>query len=319
MTPIPIAVVGAGPWGRTVATAISVTRGVSLAALVSSDRDVRMPVTSPVPVYRTWREAVEGTDVSVFVLAVPPMYQPKIARELIENGLPVMLEKPMATTVADAKSIRRGAETHGFTGLVNHLHLYAPAFRTLLARVADEPGERHIRTTAGARGPYRAGWTPLWDWAGHDFAMALSVVESAPVLISVVAGESLSEDGKYYRNYRIELEFGDGSRGEMHIGNAFDRKVREFHVGTHGTNYCYRETEAIRTSLSIDGVEISDIGINTESRPLNAALIAFASRIRDGGGMDDIILGEEVVRLIAAAEESLHSGRPVELPETGAL
>ncbi|MGB0630092.1 MAG: Gfo/Idh/MocA family protein [Alphaproteobacteria bacterium] len=317
MTETPVAVVGAGPWGRTIAAAIAATPGISLAAIVSANPETRRK-TDPAPrVCRTWQEAVEKTDTSGIILAVPPMHQPDIAVALIESGIPVMLEKPMAASVSGAEAIRAAAETHGFRGLVNHLHVYAPAFRMLLSKLSNLPGARTVQATAGAHGPYRTGWSPLWDWAGHDLAMVLSVIDGDPIGISARPDADFVENGRRYRNYRIDLTFRDGSRADLHIGNAFDRKNREFRVTADGSALCYRESDTSEISLSIDGVEQPGIGAGTENRPLNAALIAFANRIRSGGGIEDITLGAKIVRLIDAAQRSVQSGDPVLLATAG--
>ena len=54
---------------------------------------------------------------------------------------------------------------------------------------------------------------------------------------------------------------------------------------------------------------------NIANRPLNAALITFADRIRDGGGIEDIELGMKVVRLIDAAEKSIRAEKPITLDQ----
>ena len=308
MTPTPVAIQGSGPWGRTVAAAIRATPGISLAAIVSANPETKATWDQATPVFPTWREAVDRTAAAGIVLAVPPAIQPGIAIELIENRIPVMLEKPMAVTVEDAVAIENAARRHGFTGVVDHLHLYASAFRALTEALVGQSGPRTVRAIAGARGPHRTGWSPLWDWAGHDLAMVLSAISSDPVEISAGVETEIVEDGKTYRNYRIGLTFRDGSQAALHVGSAFARKTREFCVEADGAELCYREDAGSAISLSVDGIRRTDVETGIESRPLNAALIAFAARIRGGGGLDDVKLGADVVRLIDAAERSAQSG-----------
>ena len=311
MTLTPVAVLGWGRWGRTVAAAIKATPGISIAAVISAKPDLKQDLADSIPVFPTWREAIDRAEAGGIVLAVPPAVQPAIAIDLIENRIPVMLEKPMAMTVEDAAAIENAARTYGFAGLVDHLHLYAPAFRALTEALAGTSGPRKIRTSAGARGPFRAGWSPLWDWAGHDLAMVLSAVDSDPIDLRAGLETEIVEDGKAYRNYRIDLTFRDGTQAVLHVGNAFAGKTREFCVEADGSELCYREDDGSNISLSIDGVRRTDIATGNKSRPLNAALIAFAARVADGGGIDDVILGTDIVRLIDAAEKSIQSGDAV--------
>ena len=313
MTEIPVAVVGAGRWGRTISAAISLTPGICLSAIVSSQHELQGATDPEIPVLGDWREAAERRKVSGFILAIPPKHQTKVAIEMIESRTPVMLEKPMAASVTDAARIQLAAASHEFCGLVNHLHVHSPAFKNLLLGLSEKRGPITICATAGARGPYRANWSPLWDWAPHDLAMALSVIKSDPVQIFATQGKKIAGAGGWYRNYFIELTFLDASRANLHVGNAFERKLREFTVTEGRSKICYRESETNQIAVYFDGVKQPNRQNAIENRPLNAALITFADRIRNGGGIEDIELGGTVVRLIDAAERSIRSKKPIAL------
>lgn len=313
MTEIPVAVVGAGRWGRTISAAISLTPGICLSAIVSSQHELQGATDPEIPVLGDWREAAERRKVSGFILAIPPKHQTKVAIEMIESRTPVMLEKPMAASVTDAARIQLAAASHGFCGLVNHLHVHSPAFKNLLLGLSEKRGPITICATAGARGPYRANWSPLWDWAPHDLAMALSVIKSDPVQIFATQGKKIAGAGGWYRNYFIELTFLDASRANLHVGNAFERKLREFTVTEGRSKISYRESETNRIAVYFDDMKQSNRQNAIENRPLNAALITFADRIRNGGGIEDIELGGRVVRLIDAAERSIRSKKPIAL------
>ena len=219
----------------------------------------------------------------------------------------------MAASVTDAARIQLAAASHGFCGLVNHLHVHSPAFKNLLLGLSEKRGPITICATAGARGPYRANWSPLWDWAPHDLAMALSVIKSDPVQIFATQGKKIAGAGGWYRNYFIELTFLDASRANLHVGNAFERKLREFTVTEGRSKISYRESETNRIAVYFDDMKQSNRQNAIENRPLNAALITFADRIRNGGGIEDIELGGRVVRLIDAAERSIRSKKPIAL------
>ena len=315
MTEIPVAVVGAGPWGRTISAAISVTPGICLTAIVSSQNELHGVIDQEIPILGDWREAAEKREVSGFILAIPPMHQTRVATEMIESRIPVMLEKPMAASVTDAARIQLAAASHGFCGLVNHLHVHSPAFKNLLLGLSEKRGPITICATAGARGPYRANWSPLWDWAPHDLAMALSVIKSDPVQIFATQGKKIAGAEGWYRNYFIELTFLDASRANLHVGNAFERKLREFTVTKEQSKICYRESETNQISVYFDGMKQPNRQNAIKNRPLNAALITFADRIRNGGGIEDIKLGMKVVRLIDAAENSIRAEKPIALDQ----
>jgi predicted dehydrogenase len=63
--------------------------------------------------YGDWRALVEDKDVDAVAIATPPALQAEIAIRALELGKPVFAEKPMASTLADARAMLRAAETSG--------------------------------------------------------------------------------------------------------------------------------------------------------------------------------------------------------------
>jgi predicted dehydrogenase len=63
--------------------------------------------------YGDWRALVEDKDVDAVAIATPPALQAEIALAALKLGKPVFAEKPMASTLADARAMLRAAETSG--------------------------------------------------------------------------------------------------------------------------------------------------------------------------------------------------------------
>lgn len=63
--------------------------------------------------YRDWRGLLERQAVDAAVLALPPEVSPDVAIECVRRGLPVLDEKPLATTAAEGRRIVRVVEEHG--------------------------------------------------------------------------------------------------------------------------------------------------------------------------------------------------------------
>src|SRR5437879_4138997 len=60
-------------------------------------------------------------------VCVPTKLHTKVALEIIEAGVPLLVEKPLASTVADATKIVDAAESAGITLAVGHIERYNPA------------------------------------------------------------------------------------------------------------------------------------------------------------------------------------------------
>jgi predicted dehydrogenase len=60
--------------------------------------------------YGDWRALVEDKDVDAVAIATPPAVQAQIAIRALELGKPVFAEKPMASTLADARAMLHAAQ-----------------------------------------------------------------------------------------------------------------------------------------------------------------------------------------------------------------
>lgn len=90
-----------------------------------------------------------GLGIEVAHLAVPPDLHVALTRELLELGIGVFVEKPLALATADAQQLAELAEARGLPLGVNHNNVFHPAFQALLKRL--ESGEigrlQHVQVT----------------------------------------------------------------------------------------------------------------------------------------------------------------------------
>jgi predicted dehydrogenase len=309
-----IAVIGTGRWGKTLARAIGANAALTVVAAISSGSAAAKTVDDAVPVFPTWQTAVETFSIDGFVLAVPPDIQPPIAEKIIAAGFPVFLEKPLALTRDAARRLLAVARSTGFTGLVDHVHLFAPEFVELCRRLPTGQGAREIKSVSGNRGPYRDRWSACWDWAPHDIAMCLAVMGSAPQSVTARIVRTIEHDGHEFENYEISLDFGQRGQAVILTGNAFDSHCREFSVQSGDARLTYTESESRQRSLIMDRNGHPE-AVDMESvPPLDAALGIFADRIRrNTGGIEDLEQGVLVVEICTAAHESVASSAPVSI------
>jgi len=312
--PLKLAVCGSGRWGRVIMKNIASFPDLVLAAVISSRVDLPDEASFGAPVFPDWRAAHSQADLDGIVLALPPDRQAAIAPEIIEAGLPLFLEKPLALSNEAVLRIMQAADTYGFVGLVDHLHLFSPEFRELVRQARTRGDVRAINAISGNRGPGRDSWSALWDWAPHDVAMVLTVMETGPVSVSAVIVERSSGGVQALENVRLKLKFADGAVANITTGNAFERRCREFVVSIDDTALSYAESpENDRSLVILKGDNAQRVSVDSIA-PLTAALAEFAMRIRRGiGGDSDLALGGEVVRVLSAAAESMKRDSAVSL------
>lgn len=309
-----IAVIGTGRWGKTLMRAIAAAAGLTAVAAIRSSSSAAQTAEDSIPVFPTWQAATEARQIDGFVFAVPPDIQPPVAEQIIAAGFPVFLEKPLALNRDAARRLLAVAKSTGFTGLVDHIHLFASEFVELCRRLPPDQDVREIRSVSGNNGPYRERWTPCWDWAPHDIAMCLAVMGSVPHSVAARIDRSIERDGCVYENYEISLDFGRCGQAVILTGNAFDGHCREFNVQSGDVTLTYAESAARQRSLIVERARHAEPVSLAYAPPLDAALENFADRIRQNSdGIEDLERGVLVVEICAAAHEAVDLGAPVSI------
>ncbi len=170
MRRVRVILVGAGRWGanhaRTISEAGGVLVGVVDVVREAAERLARLHGARP---YTSIGEAVRREKPDAALIVVPPEHLYGAAREAMEYGLHVLVEKPVATSSRDALDLALYAEKRGLVGLAGYLLRFHPA-TLLLTRLVPRArpwlfeAHRLVHRRHGARS------RPIdLDLASHDY------------------------------------------------------------------------------------------------------------------------------------------------------
>lgn len=125
--PLRTAVIGVGYLGRFHAQKYAQIAGSTLVAVVDANADACAKVAAELgtKAVHDYRELIGAVD--AVSLAVPTPMHHAIGCELLKNGIDVLIEKPIATTVAEARELVDLARTHKRILQVGHLERFNPA------------------------------------------------------------------------------------------------------------------------------------------------------------------------------------------------
>lgn len=124
-------------------------------------------------------------NVDAVSIAAPTSHHHAIARDLIEAGIHVFVEKPLAATVVDAADLVARADKAGVVLQVGHIERFSPAFQALAGRVR---AMRNISCVRHAPWKGRAADVDVvLDLMIHDIDLALALAK-APVISVEGAG-----------------------------------------------------------------------------------------------------------------------------------
>lgn len=168
-------------------------------------------------------------------VAVPAKFHHKVALPLLQAGKHLLLEKPLAATVAEARDLVDLADERGVVLAVGHVERFNPALRAFLSQGAMI---RHIE--ARRESPYppsRPGVPPrgtdvsvVLDYMVHDIDLVLSLIDAELVGVEA-SGESLTGFG--HDLVFATLHFSDGRFANLVAGRVSQATVRRMRISTN--------------------------------------------------------------------------------------
>jgi UDP-N-acetylglucosamine 3-dehydrogenase len=131
------AVIGVGARGRNHVRLCVELETVSLVGVADPDPTARGPVASRhhVQGFANYRRLVEAEKPDFALLAVPAQWQVPIALDLIERGIHVLLETPIAMTAEEGRTLTDRARACGVTLGVGYVERFNPAMTALKKRI----------------------------------------------------------------------------------------------------------------------------------------------------------------------------------------
>ncbi len=316
--------VGVGAFGRNharVYRALQATGAVRLVGVVDRDtaradavaREFDCRAFGSIEQMLTTHSEVQAASV-----AVPTVLHLEVARALMEKGVDVLIEKPVAATLAEADEIARVAAEHGRVVQVGHLERFNPAVRATLPLV-NRPMFFEVHRLS-VFSPRALDVDVVLDLMIHDLDIVLTFVKSRVKEIRAVGLPILS--GKVdIANVRVEFESGCVANfTASRVSTERVRKVRFFQPGQY-ISIDYGRQDVLVFSVGspfVDGqptvnpqIQMAKPAVTAEE-PLLAEINAFLESVRSrsmpvvslGDGRRALELGLAILDEIAR-----HAGR----------
>ncbi|RWQ66674.1 Gfo/Idh/MocA family oxidoreductase [Mesorhizobium sp.] len=153
-------------------------------------------------------------DIDAIVMALPPQFHADMGVRAVQGGKDVLVEKPIALTVADAERSVKAAADNGRVFMVGHVLRFHPAFETLKALIDNgELGEvRYIHSHRLGLGKFHTENDALWDLAPHDLSMILAITGTEPI---EVRGEGAALLDNLSDFAHLHMRFPNGLRSHL--------------------------------------------------------------------------------------------------------
>lgn len=304
-----IAVVGVGHLGRHHARLLSAMQGATLTAVVDTEpqRAAEIASSASTRSLTDYRELLGQVD--AVVVAVPTDQHCEIATAFMERGIPVLVEKPMSRSIADADRMLEAAARGKTILAVGHTERHNPAVAAVM-RLVTTP--RFIEVHRLSAFPDRSlDIDVVFDLMIHDLDIVLALVGGEVTSIEAVGVPVLTPK---YDIANVRLRFSSGCIANItasRISRDRVRKIRFFQPDSYvSVDYASQEVEGFRLVRKAPRPEIEGGAIPVErDEPLRLELADFVSAVRDGRApLVDGAAGRRALVLadrIAATMESL--------------
>ena len=220
-----VAVIGVGHLGRHHARILSTLDGAELVAVVDTlpGRAAQIAAGTGARALTDYREIVGHVD--AVTIAVPTEQHREVALPFLATGTAVLVEKPMARSLAEADELLAAALASGATLAVGHTERYNPAVAAVMPLVTSP---RFIEVHRLGVFPERSlDIDVVFDLMIHDLDVILSLVRSDVVAIEAVGVPVLTPK---YDIANARLRFDSGCIANVTASRISFEKVRKIRV-----------------------------------------------------------------------------------------
>jgi len=309
--PIQIGVIGVGNMGQHHTRVLSLLKDVELVGIsdVNVDRGLDTASKYQVRFFEQYQDLIQHVD--AVCIAVPTLLHQEVGMNCLQQGVHVLIEKPIAASIAEAETLVNAAAEANCILQVGHIERFNPAFQELSKVLKTE---EILALEAHRMSPYshRANdVSVVLDLMIHDIDLMLEVV-GAPVVQLTAAGNRASDSG-HLDYVTAHLGFGNGVVATLTASKVTHRKIRR--IAAH-CRHSLTEADFLNNEILIHRQTtancLADYGqvlyrqdgliekVHTSNiEPLHAELEHFVNCVR--GGEQPSVGGEQALKALRLA------------------
>lgn len=253
-----VAVIGHGYWGPNVVRNFHALPNCKLVAVCDKNPKALKRVQASYPAVEVTSNLLDifkSTDIDAVAVVTPVGTHYELARQCLENGKHVFVEKPFTATVAQAEELIELAARKHLKTMVDHTFLFTGAVRKMKELIDQETlGTLYYYDSVRVNlGLFQHDVNVIWDLAPHDLSIMDYLIDQQPA--SVVATGSSHLNGKEDMAY-ITIYFPNNMIAHIHVNWLSPVKVRTTLIGGEQKMLVWNDLEFD------EKIKIYDKGVN---------------------------------------------------------
>jgi predicted dehydrogenase len=305
-----VGIIGTGYLGRLHARVLTEMPEATVVGFVERNDTAAAEIVENLKLKRIASVGELARNVDCAVVATPTISHYEIARELLEAGCDVMIEKPITATPDEARKLIDLAAAKNRIVQVGHVERYNPAIMAVADLVSSA---RYVEADRiGVFSGRSLDIDVLLDLMIHDLNLVLSLLRQEVVEIRAV-GVPVLTDKVDITNVRLELA--NGAVANLTASRVSQERVRKqrFFGSDFYVSVDTKDQEAKGYRL-LAGKQLQPLDVVVDKKePLRAELEAFVACVRDRhrplvaaeDGLAAVLLA---LRVADAIEESIRKG-----------
>jgi predicted dehydrogenase len=325
------AVVGAGFFGRYHAQQYSTLPGVELVGVVDRDGQSGARLAAEIGC-RSFSDPMELVGlVDAVSVVTPTVAHFAVASELLQYGVAVLVEKPIAATLDEARALVRLAKQQGVVLQVGHVERFNPVWS---AYESTPFRPTFIEARRASPFPFRSlDVSVVFDVMIHDIDLVLAAAGSTVTAVDAIGGRQLSSSCDRAEAF---LTFANGCRARLSVSRVHHRTERTLRLSCDGESLDldFFERKSVRhrlqpgasigTTLKLPTTpeererrlaelfETTVMEHDRSAQPLRMELQSFVDCVRTGAvPKADGNAGLEALIVAQLIEQRIESARPI--------
>ncbi|MCP4631396.1 MAG: Gfo/Idh/MocA family oxidoreductase [candidate division Zixibacteria bacterium] len=256
---IRIGQIGLGAWGKNLLRNFHALNDCQFVFAIDRDKNMLEKLGKSYPDIEFSEDvsvAFDKSKVDALIIATPPSSHFEFAKEALNSGLDVFIEKPMVLDVNEGEQLVKIASRKELILMVGHIMEYHPAADYLKHIInKGELGEIYYLYSSRVNlGKVREIENSLWSFAPHDISMMNYLLDSQPVRVSA-DGQSYIRDGIEDVAF-MTLHYPNKIMAHVHVSWLDPHKDRMLTIVGSQKMVVFNDTE------SSEKIRIVDKGIN---------------------------------------------------------
>ena len=213
---IKIGIAGLGHWGKNILRNLNELGMAHIAC--DKDPEIIKERRNKFPKINytlSFDEMLKDPQLEAIVISTPAVTHFRLAKEALNAGKHLLVEKPLALTVKEAEELIELSRKNKKILMVGHILQYHPAVIKLKEKIGELGRVEYIYSNRLNIGKLRTEENILWSFAPHDISAILMLLGEEPLRVSAFGGDYLNRG--IYDTTLSTFEFKDGVKGHIFV------------------------------------------------------------------------------------------------------